>query len=65
MKVVIAPWGNPKKWNEVTYVYNEQREKSKSSLSLIKKIENPDKIIIVCADTLGDDCVYFFKNPSL
>jgi CRISPR-associated protein Csx1 len=64
MKVVIAPWGNPKKWNEVTYVYNEQREKSKSSLSLIKKIENPDKIIIVCADTLSDDCVYFFKNPS-
>ena len=37
MKVVIAPWGNPKKWNEVTYVYNGQREKSKSSLSLIKK----------------------------
>jgi len=63
MKVVIAPWGNPKKWKEVTYVYNGQREKSKSSLSLIKKIENPDKIIIVCADTLGDDCVYFFKNP--
>ena len=63
MKVVIAPWGNPKKWNEVTYVYNGQTEKSKSSLSLIKKIENPDKIIIVCADTLGDDCVYFFKNP--
>jgi len=63
MKVVIAPWGNPTKWNEVTYVYNGQTEKSKSSLSLIKKIENPDKIIIVCADTLGDDCVYFFKNP--
>ena len=63
MKVVIAPWGNPKKWNEVTYVYNGQTEKSKSSLSLIKKIEKPEKIIIVCADTLGDDCVYFFKNP--
>ena len=64
MKVVVAPWGYPKKWNEVTYVYNEQTEKSKSSISLIKKAENPDKIIIVCADTLGDDCVYSFKNPS-
>ena len=63
MKVVVAPWGYPKKWNEVTYVYNELTEKTKSSLSLIKKAENPDKIIIVCADTLGDDCVYFFKNP--
>jgi CRISPR-associated protein Csx1 len=64
MKVVVAPWGNPTKWDEVAYVYKEQTEKSKSSLSLIKRAENPDKVIIVCADTLGDDCVYFLKNPS-
>ena len=64
MKVVVAPWGNPTKWSDVAYVYKEQTERSKSSLLLIKKAENPDKMIIVCADTLGDDCVNFINNPS-
>jgi len=63
MKVVVAPWGNPRNWKEVHYEYNGQIEKTKSSLALIKQVENPDKVIIVIADTLADDSVYFLKNP--
>jgi len=64
MKVVIAPWGNPRNWKEVEYVYNGQTEKLKDPLVLIKRIENPNKVIIVSVDTLADDYVYAFKNPS-
>jgi len=64
MKILIAPWGNPFGWKEVEYVYNGQTEKLKDPLVLIKKIENPDKVIIISVDTLTDDYVYAFKNPS-
>jgi len=64
MKVLIAPWGNPFGWKEVEYVYNGQKEKSKDPLILIRKIENPDKVIILSVDTLADDYVHSFKNPS-
>lgn len=64
MKILIAPWGNPFGWKEVEYVYNGQTEKLKDPLVLIKRIENPDKVIIISVDTLTDDYVYDFKNPS-
>jgi CRISPR-associated protein Csx1 len=64
MKILIAPWGNPFGWKEVEYVYNGQTEKLKDPLVLIKKVENPDKVIIISVDTLTDDYVYAFKNPS-
>jgi CRISPR-associated protein Csx1 len=64
MKILIAPWGNPFGWKEVEYVYNGQTEKLKDPLVLIKRIESPDKVIIVSVDTLADDYVYAFKNLS-
>ncbi len=64
MKVVVAPWGNPRNWKAVPYDYNGQKEIFKSSLVLIKKVENPNKVIIVTADTLSDECDYSFKNPT-
>jgi CRISPR-associated protein Csx1 len=63
-KFLIAVWGNPEKWNEVEYVYENESKKAKSTLPLIKDVDNPDKIIIVCSDTLSDNYIHAFKNPS-
>jgi CRISPR-associated protein Csx1 len=64
MKVVIAPWGNPTKWKKVPYAYNGQKEEFRSSLAMIEKIENPDKVIIVTVDTLVDDGIASVKISS-
>jgi len=64
MKVVVAPWGNPTKWKKVPYAYNGQKEEFRSSLAMIEKIENPDKVIIVTVDTLVDDGIASVKISS-
>ena len=64
MKVVVAPWGNPTKWRKVPYAYNGQKEEFRSSLAMIEKIENPDKVIIVTVDTLVDDGFTSIKISS-
>lgn len=64
MKVVVAPWGNPTKWRKVPYAYNGQKEEFRSSLAMIEKIENPDKVIIVTVDTLVDDGFTSLKISS-
>jgi len=64
MKIFIAPWGNPFGWKEVEYSYKGKTKRAKDPLPLIKEEENPEKIIIVCVDTLSDDCIYSLKDPS-
>ena len=64
MKVVVAPWGNPTKWKKVPYTYNGQKEEFRSSLAMIEKIENPDRVIIVTVDTLVDDGIRSVKISS-
>ena len=54
MKILIAPWGNPFAWKETDYVYNNKHLKTKCSTHIIKDVENPEKVIIVCLDTLYD-----------
>jgi CRISPR-associated protein Csx1 len=64
MKVVIAPWGNPTNWEKVPYAYNGQKEEFRSSLAMIEKIDNPDKVIIVTVDTLVDRGITSVKISS-
>ncbi len=54
-KILIAVWGNPKSWKETKYKYSDKEKIAKGPLPLIKEVENPDKIIIICVDTLSDD----------
>jgi len=62
MKILIAVWGDPERWDEVNYEYQGQTEKAKSTINLIKQVENPDKIVIICVDTLADNYVISYKN---
>ena len=55
MKILISPWGNPKGWKEVEYSYGNMVKRGKSSLCVISEKEKPDKMIIVCSDTLADE----------
>lgn len=54
MKVLIAPWGNPTRWKEVTYSLEGNNLKSKTSLALLQETVNPDKVIIIGLDTLAE-----------
>jgi len=54
MKLLIAPWGNPKGWKEVTYVFNEKKIKSRTSLKILQEVIKPDKTIIIGLDTLAE-----------
>jgi len=62
MKILIAVWGDPEGWKEIEYEYKEQSEKAKSTINLIKRVENPNKTVIICVDTLADNRVQ--SNPS-
>lgn len=53
LKILIAPWGDPAGWQETTYVLDNQKLKSKSSLKLLKQIINPDYSIVLASDTLA------------
>ncbi|MCS7244237.1 MAG: CRISPR-associated CARF protein Csx1 [Candidatus Calescibacterium sp.] len=54
MKIYIATWGNPFAWKETQYRYGNEILKSCSTLEIIDKIENPDKIIIISLDSIAD-----------
>jgi len=54
-KILIGIWGNPYSWKEINYKYykdNLVSKKSKSSLSIIKEVEDPKHIVIIISDTL-------------
>ncbi|MCX7759096.1 MAG: CRISPR-associated CARF protein Csx1 [bacterium] len=54
MKIYIATWGNPFAWKETQYRYRNEMFKSCSTLGIIDKIENPDRIIIISLDSIAD-----------
>ncbi|OAQ20758.1 CRISPR-associated CARF protein Csx1 [Thermosulfurimonas dismutans] len=54
MKLLIAPWGNPFGWNEVTYRFGEVESVSKTSLKVLLEALNPEYIVILVADSLVD-----------
>ncbi len=51
-KILIAPWGKPD-WDEVSYIYDKEEIKAKSSLVLLQKKISADKAIIIGLDTLA------------
>ena len=52
MKLLIATWGEPYNWREVSYRFEGEEEKNCSTLSLLKRILEPDKTILIVSDTL-------------
>ena len=52
MKLLIAPWGNPKSWSELIYVFNGKEIKSYTSLKILQEVIEPNKTIIIGLDTL-------------
>ncbi len=55
MKILIAPWGNPKGWRETTYLFENEKFKSKSSILSLKKVIKPDITLIFATDTLSQN----------
>ena len=55
MKVLVATWGNPAEWKETNYLLDNEREKGRTTLRLIKRKVNPDKTILIGLDTLAEE----------
>lgn len=55
MKILIACWGDPSRWNECEYNFENEIVKSKTSASVLAKALKPDLIIINTPDTLVID----------
>ena len=52
MKILLAPWGDPTRWSEISYSMDGERIKSISTLSILSK--KYDKVIILAMDSLID-----------
>lgn len=52
MKLLIEIWGNYYAWKKVTYTYNNTTRESPTTLPLLLKTIEPDKTLIIVADTL-------------
>ncbi len=55
MKLLIASWGNFKKWTEVKYRFGDEVSAGASTLSILQKVIKPDWTVIVLSETLGED----------
>jgi len=53
MKLLIVPWGNPFTWEEVKYRFGNTICTSKTSLCVLTKELNPDRILILVGDSLA------------
>ena len=53
MKILIASWGNPNKWNSVTYHFDGEKDVSKTSLKILVKKLKPDLSVVFVGDTLA------------
>ncbi|HIP75149.1 MAG TPA: TIGR01897 family CRISPR-associated protein [Thermococcus paralvinellae] len=60
MKLLVVSWGDFRRWNYTRYHFGEQVLESNSTLPILKKSINPDRIVIVLPDTLGED----FSSPE-
>lgn len=59
MKILIAPWGNPKKWGRAIYVFkrgggDEVKVESNTSLVALQEALRPDKTLILGLETLAE-----------
>jgi len=54
MKFLLAPWGNPERWGEVTYEFDGRNVKSHTSLKILQESISPDRTIIIGLDTLAE-----------
>ncbi len=52
MRLLVAPWGNPK-WSEVDYLFDGERIRSRTSLTAIQRAISPDRTLILVLDTLA------------
>ena len=55
LKILVATWGNPADWGETEYLLDDERERGKTSLKLIKRRVNPDKTMLIGLDTLAKE----------
>lgn len=53
LNILIASWGDPSGWQETTYIMDNQKLSSKSSLRLLKQVIDPDFTIVLASDTLA------------
>ncbi|NPB08513.1 MAG: TIGR01897 family CRISPR-associated protein [Aquificae bacterium] len=52
MKLLIASWGEPWNWNEVSYLINSKEVKSKSSVKAIAEAEKVDRTLVFIQESL-------------
>ncbi len=53
MNFLIAPWGNPKGWKEVTYCFKGKKCKTPSSLKALAEFIKPKNIIVIGLSTIA------------
>jgi CRISPR-associated protein Csx1 len=55
MKLLVASWGNFNNWKAIKYRFGEEELVNRSTLPILQKVIQPDWIIVVLPDTLGED----------
>jgi len=50
----VATWGDPSFWRYAEYVAGEKRARAFSTLSILREVKSPVKILVVVLDTLAD-----------
>ena len=53
--ILISPWGDPRQWSDVTYIYDNVKLKSKTSLKILQQRLQPEKTLIIGLDTLAKE----------
>lgn len=53
--ILIAPWGDPSKWKETDYIFENTKKRSRTSLKPLKDAFDPEKILIIAMDSLAMD----------
>ncbi|MCX7679440.1 MAG: CRISPR-associated CARF protein Csx1 [Spirochaetes bacterium] len=64
MKILICIWGNYKFWGEVSYRYDDETERSNTTLPLLYKKIKPDRCFVIVGDTLVDNLVAGGWKPN-
>jgi len=52
--LLVVPWGNPREWKEVEYVFDGSCAKSKSTLPLLLENIKPAIAIVIILDTIAE-----------
>ncbi|MDK2869860.1 MULTISPECIES: CRISPR-associated CARF protein Csx1 [Pyrococcus] len=54
MRVLVTTWGNPFQWEPITYEYRGIKVKSRNTLPILVKTLEPERILILVADTMAN-----------